>query len=633
MNFVKKLLIYFLLLTLFSTVYAQEKQENKAKNPHVKTWHVSDRFGKADSIPVDTAFINYHNTSAIDRYSISNSYNANLGSPIQSKIFFDRLSNPDFIFATPYTPYLLNISNATFYNTKKPFSILEYKTGGTRFRDEDRIRFLFTGNANKRANFGTSLDYIHAGGEYGNQSMKRFDGSVFGSYSGKHYSANGLLATNNLSNFENGGITDLTYITNPISGFKTKDIPTNTNGMSNLKETQFFFNHQYTIGFERPFKVNKDSVRMDYVPVTRFTHTLKLDEVRKRFYERATDTLFYQNTYRPHTLTNDTASLQTMTNTLAVSMAEEFNKWMKFGLTAFVENDVQRYGYEQDTILHNAIKTSTRVGGILSKEQGDRFKYNILGELDFLGYKAGNFRLEGNMGGFFKLWNDSISLIANGFIRSDKPSFFMENYESNHFIWKNNNFNSTYRTNVGGTFSIPTRAFSLNVSVENITNFLYFNNDAMPTQHHGNIQVIAANLKQDFHFGSFTLENNVVYQLSSQPQVLPLPDLTLYHNLYVSTKWFNALDLQLGADVRYHTLYYAPAYMPATGQFHTQSDVKIGNYPVVNLYLNFHLKRTRFYIEYYHINQLFMKGLYLSMPNYPINPALLKAGLLWNFYD
>jgi hypothetical protein len=28
-----------------------------------------------------------------------------------------------------------------------------------------------------------------------------------------------------------------------------------------------------------------------------------------------------------------------------------------------------------------------------------------------------------------------------------------------------------------------------------------------------------------------------------------------------------------------------------------------------------------------------MNGLYYSMPGYPINPALLKFGLTWNFYD
>jgi hypothetical protein len=89
----------------------------------------------------------------------------------------------------------------------------------------------------------------------------------------------------------------------------------------------------------------------------------------------------------------------------------------------------------------------------------------------------------------------------------------------------------------------------------------------------------------------------------------------------------------LGVNVRYHTAYYAPKYMPAIGQFYTQSDTKIGNYPVMNAYVNFHLKRTRFFVEYYHLNQMFMDGAYYSMPNYPINPAIMKFGISWNFYD
>ncbi len=93
------------------------------------------------------------------------------------------------------------------------------------------------------------------------------------------------------------------------------------------------------------------------------------------------------------------------------------------------------------------------------------------------------------------------------------------------------------------------------------------------------------------------------------------------------------LSAQIGADVRYHTAYYAPAYMPATGQFYSQDDMKIGNYPIMSVYANLHLKRTRFFIKYYHINEMFMKGLYYSMPGYPVNPALLKLGLTWNFYD
>ena len=286
----------------------------------------------------------------------------------------------------------------------------------------------------------------------------------------------------------------------------------------------------------------------------------------------------------------------------------------------------------QDTILTPFLESNTKIGGVLSKQRGRIFKYNVLAEIDLLGYKIGDFLLKGDLGGFFKLWNDSIALVAKGYIRSDEPSKYYQYYRSNHFRW-DNNFGKTYRTNIGGTFSVPTRHFSLNVSVENVSNLVYFDNAALPAQFGGNIQVLAANLKQDFNFGKFTLENNVVYQLSSQQNILPLPTLALFHSLYYHDLWFRVLSVQVGANVRYHTEYFAPAYMPATGQFYAQSETKIGNYPLINAYLNFHLKRTRFFFEYYNVNQLFMNGAYYSMPKYALNPAIFKMGISWNFYD
>ena len=622
----KKIVSCILFLFVIVAVFAQVPPNYR----FVKTWQISDRLATADSIPVDTIHQNYQISNPIDRFSIANSFNGNLGSPIQSKLYFDRPENTDFIFSNAYFPYLMNVKSATFYNTKTPYSNIDYNTGGTTFRDEDHIKFLFTANANKKLNFGTTLDYIYATGEYKDQSSKRFSGSLFGSYLGKHYSATGFVATNNMSNFENGGTKDSVLI-NP-EGIATKDIQTRLLGYSNYKQNQIYYNHQYSVGFERAVRINEDSVRMDYVPVTRFAHTIKLDDVRKRYYEPITDTTFYKNTYFPKIQTNDSSALQTLTNTVSISLVEEFNKWMPFGLTAFVENEIQRYTFNKDTLIDKMYQSTTKIGGVLSKQRGQIFKYNILGELSLIGYKAGNFRLEGNVGGFFKLWNDSISLVANGFVRNESASYFLQHYESNHFIW-NNDFSNIYRTHIGGTFSIPTRLFSLNVNVENVTKYIYFNSDALPTQYSGNIQILAANLKQNFHVGKFWLENNVVYQVSSQQSLLPLPALTLYHNLYYDDIWFKVLSMQVGVNVRYHSAYYAPSYMPATGQFYSQSKIMIGNYPVMSAYLNFHLKRTRFFFEYYHVNHLFMKGAYFSMPNYPIDPTITKIGVSWNFYD
>lgn len=159
----------------------------------------------------------------------------------------------------------------------------------------------------------------------------------------------------------------------------------------------------------------------------------------------------------------------------------------------------------------------------------------------------------------------------------------------------------------------------------------------MPEQKSGSLQVLSASLNQDFKLGIFHLDNEVTWQKSSDQTVLPLPDLSLYHNFYMQFKLAKkVLSVQLGADLRYFTKYNAPAYMPAIQNFHlqpTDDQVEIGGYPIVNVYANLHLKRTRFYVMMYHVNQGMSRPNYFLSPHYPINPRVLKFGLSWNFYD
>ena len=94
--------------------------------------------------------------------------------------------------------------------------------------------------------------------------------------------------------------------------------------------------------------------------------------------------------------------------------------------------------------------------------------------------------------------------------------------------------------------------------------------------------------------------------------------------------------MQLGADVRYFTTYHAPAYMPAIQQFHLQPEddqVEIGGYPIINAYLNLHLKRTRIFVMMYHVNAGMGNANSFLVPHYPLNSRLLKIGISWNFYD
>lgn len=626
-----KLLVCSSFLLLYVQLHANPADSVSSTTLFIRNWKVSGMQAAVDSVPVDTAHLNFQLDNHIDRFSISNAYRGNLGSPLQSKLYFDRPRSNEFIFADAYFPYLHQLESATFYNTKTPFSSLYYLTGGTNYYEDEQFRFLFTANANRKLNMGIILDYLFARGEYQNIASKRFGGQLFGTYNGRNYNAVGVLSTNNHSNFENGGIQDTSYINGTID-YPAQNIPVNIRGFSNLKLNQLYYNHSYSIGIERPVPVSEDSVRMDYIPVTIFAHTLKLSDYKKRYYESTVEKEFYESTYFQGAETNDTAAYRIISNRVSLSMAEEFNKWLKFGLTAYIENDIERFVYQIDTVVWSHSNSSTRAGAMLSKERGKILRYNFSGELTFLGRKAGDFSLDASLHGNIPLGKYAMQLKADGFMRSETASFFSSFYHSNHFKWENE-WEKLYRTRINGTLSIPALRFSLNAAVENISNLVYFDTKALPQQHNGNIQVVAANLRQDFKAGKLTLENNVVYQLSSQQDVLPLPTLTLYHNLYYNSLWFKVLSVQAGVDLRYHSLYLAPSYMPATGQFHVQDKFPTGNYPLMNVYVNAHLKRTRFFAQYYHVNSLFMKGDYYSMPYYPLYPAQFRMGLTWNFYD
>ena len=80
-----------------------------------------------------------------------------------------------------------------------------------------------------------------------------------------------------------------------------------------------------------------------------------------------------------------------------------------------------------------------------------------------------------------------------------------------------------------------------------------------------------------------------------------------------------------------NTSYYAPYYEPATQQFQVQDEVKVGNYPLVNAYVNFHLKQARFFVMGYNLGSKFVNPNYFSLAHYPLDPFVLKMGVAVTF--
>jgi hypothetical protein len=119
--------------------------------------------------------------------------------------------------------------------------------------------------------------------------------------------------------------------------------------------------------------------------------------------------------------------------------------------------------------------------------------------------------------------------------------------------------------------------------------------------------------------------------------VLCLPKLNVFSNLYLKFKIARVLSTELGANVTYFTEYDAPDYLPYIGQFAVQKNadcrVKLGAYPYVDVYANFHLKRARFFVAMSHVNTGSGNKMYFLTPHYPMNSRTLRFGVSWNFFN
>ena len=381
----------------------------------------------------------------------------------------------------------------------------------------------------------------------------------------------------------------------------------------------------------------------EFVPVTSFIHTLKVERSRHQFRSGSEPEGFFPEEYKLYkNYSNDSTTAFSVKNVFGIALLEGFNKYAKAGLTAYISHKFNRYDLmNTDTLtdMRRIRYTEQEIflGGELAKREGKLLHYNVNGEVGLVDKAIGQFRVNANLDLNFRLWKDTVNFYARGYVSNTLPSFYMRHYHSNHYNWDNDNMDKEFRTRVEGELNISHWGTNLRAGVENIKNYTYFNQSALPEQNGGNIQVLSATLKQDFRLGVFHLDNEVTWQKTSNETVLPLPQLSLYHNFYILAKLAKkVLTVQLGADVRYFTKYNAPAYAPGVQQFHLQPTddlVEIGGYPIVNVYANLHLKRTRIFAMMYHVNAGMGSANSFLVPHYPINPRLFKIGVSWNFYD
>ena len=367
---------------------------------------------------------------------------------------------------------------------------------------------------------------------------------------------------------------------------------------------------------------------------------------------------YYTNTF----LNNDSVDKVSdfyVTNTLSFSLLEGFSKWAVAGLSAYVGFEHKNYSMP-DTLggdwgneyMRRWGENNLFIGGRIERKKGDNLSLSADARTIIFGDELGDSEINGEIELSHKLLGKDAKLGADVSVSALTPPFFMERYHST-FSWWDNSFDKELRTRIGGWLEIGKTGTTLSVNVENVSNYTYLLNNGIgydngsgleiPTysitaaQDGGSIQILSAQLRQNLKAGPLHWDNVITWQLSGDEDVIPLPKLNIFTDLYFKFIYFKRLHVEIGANATYFTRYKAPSYCPAVGMYHLQSSQciqEVGGYPLITGYVNCYIRGVRFYVLYYHANDgLFKNTDSFIVPGYPANPGMLKFGLSWPLFD
>lgn len=578
------------------------------------------RFFNASTFLCEGNYLNRDTTLyGFQRYWIRNSTGNPGSAVVPLRAMVDESYEGFRYWANPFEDYLFTKENATFYTTKSPYTNLTLVSGAT--KEEQIFKGVHTQNINKNWNFAGGFQRYRSDGDFLRQRNTHTSAFLNSNYSsGKgNYFLLAHLFYNNLNAQENGGIEDEGLFEEV--GFQDKKyVPVRLTAAQRRIWTKGVYLKQF-FGHSSgdPDSTVKEKAKGF------FTHTFHIEDNRTRYRDENPDLTYYPNLFRDSLLTVDSTYFSTIEN----EVAWQFNN--KTGLCQpnariGIKHQLARVKqYEIDSVINNFIVNGEVSGRLMSAT------WDMAGSYCVAGANAGDIFSEVKLVLPLKYASNTFTL--RGGYSLIEPAFLFNRFLSNHFDWSYQ-WNKSQTTFAGVSFKNKRYRLEAGSSITRYNNLLYFDVAARPKQFNGSVDVATAFVKKDFFLGKWVITNNVLYQYIPDKSILRLPELITQSSIYYENALFKkALQMEIGAELIYTTEFLGNSYMPATGQFYHQNQILIGNYPYIDLFINFKIKTVRAFIKYEHVDAGFLGNRYYYSPLYPTDDGSFAIGISWDFFN
>lgn len=658
----------------------------------IVSWKHDRNFHKLDFIDIDTSYNFHYNDYPFIQKDVNAAFLGVSGSPALSFDFHKRDDGDDVSFYSGSASWSYSPSTLPMYNSKTPYTELAYH--GTLFankdKEEDNIHIFTTQNILPELNITLGYNRFGGGGMLDNETTRNKTFFAAANYTGKRYLAHVGYIYNMVDHDENGGITDNSLIRDTtIDAREINVVLTDANNL--IKKNTVFLDQEYRIPFtfidklkERKIlkaeQAYRDSVTAtgdslaiikmneylagkvaaresadttydeskEKVTTAFIGHSSEYSVYRKLYTDKialgnATARHFFNDNffYNP-TQSADSMRVMRFENRAFIKLQPWANDAILSKLNVGIGNRIQTFYRQDKSFLYNTSNVTWNSTYLYAGAEGNvkqYFDWDVLGSYTLLGTESSDFFLKGNMGfnfyPFLRHHTSPVSLNLSLETSLKEPGYYEQHLFSNHYRW-DNSFDKTSKTQLKATLDIPLWKMRLEGGYTLLKNNIYYDSTGTVRQNASVMSILSLSLTKNITLANvFHLDNRLLFQLTSDDKVVPLPMAALNLRYYVQLPVVkDVMYFQLGANVLYNTEWYSPGYNPVTSTFVNQREEKYGNCPYIDVFVNMQWKRACIFVKLENVGLGWPmdKADYFSANHYIRPQRALKLGMFWPFY-
>ena len=582
--------------------------------PHTTAYFVEEDVlnGRGAKNSIDTSLHLFHRYLFQERSGFLTAHLGNEGTAVRN-IF---VKKPDQIGSqlgyNAYMPYAFETDKVKYYQTKSPFSDIEYYLGAG---EQTRLNFTFARNIDSLWNIGFEIQRQVADKFLTDRKYKSGDQSLIGQWgvllqTNYRTRNNKYRILSHLNYFDMGiqdqGGVQLLNGLDPTSALKYTDngaLFSNAGVQSNDSFFKFHFYHEF-IGFKGLQFFQRIDVEHRAVKFRDLDFGLNLSN---KFYAKnfntVSDSLYNENQWQ---------SYAQQTGFKGIYNGFTYRTYFK-----------QRYWDVNNPIagLHRN-RLENYVGLFLQQKFNDEIDFTADGE-----YLLGSdYRIQANfISPFFQVKAS----------RSSVSPSVAQNWSYNAAFRWNQSLENVLFDEITGSLNFQAKKvyFRPTATIQRIAHYAYFDTLATAKQAEDAIGVFRTGFSAGGTHGKFEWSTLVLANTKTGPDVIRMPSIVANANLALNVQYKKLLYMQFGVDLQHQSAYYADAYMPVMQQYHLQDRYEVPAFVQADAYVTLRINRVRLFFKMQNATQGLLNSNYYTAYLHPAMARSFGYGVRWLLFD